>query len=547
MDSDAIEKVVYYHERTKHDYRRYANGPGYMDWANQPNPFRKFSGAPFIYLPIVNRDESPPYKRIFETNGVEPCPVTAYTLSRFHELSLAVSAWKQAGDSRWALRSNPSSGNLHPTEGYLVVGGVEGIQSGPGVYHYAPEQHGLELRTRFAPEIWRALMKGFPSGAFLTALSSIHWRESWKYGERAFRYCQHDIGHALAAYRVAAAAMGWRLVLLEGASDDDIANLLGLNRDEDFLDAEREHPDLVAVVFGDAKQSDIPLSLDPALIAEIARGAWQGKANRLSGQRSQWEIIDTVAAATVKAKSQNVRRNRLPVEGDARIAELAFSSVCQTPRRQRVKARQIIRQRRSAMAFDGVTHLTREDFYLILSHAALSKNAPGMPWDAISWTPYIHLCLFVHRVHGLKPGLYILARDPEKILLLKKSMKEEFLWEKPESCPDLLPLYLLKTGDYRRTAAQVSCNQEIAGQSAFSLAMVAEFAPSLRKHGAWFYRRLFWESGMIGQMLYLAAEFVGARGTGIGCYFDNPVHDLLGFKDRDFQSLYHFTIGGPVE
>jgi hypothetical protein len=61
------------------------------------------------------------------------------------------------------------------------------------------------------------------------------------------------------------------------------------------------------------------------------------------------------------------------------------------------------------------------------------------------------------------------------------------------------------------------------------------------------YRRLFWECGLIGQVLYLEAEAAGVRGTGIGCYFDDPVHKLLGFSDTRYQSLYHFTIGGPLD
>jgi len=61
------------------------------------------------------------------------------------------------------------------------------------------------------------------------------------------------------------------------------------------------------------------------------------------------------------------------------------------------------------------------------------------------------------------------------------------------------------------------------------------------------YRQLFWESGMIGQVLYLAAEAQGVRGTGIGCFFDDAVHEILGFTDNQYQSLYHFTIGKPLE
>jgi len=63
----------------------------------------------------------------------------------------------------------------------------------------------------------------------------------------------------------------------------------------------------------------------------------------------------------------------------------------------------------------------------------------------------------------------------------------------------------------------------------------------------WFYRRLFWEAGLVGQVLYLEAEAAGLRGTGIGAYFDDAVHDAVGLSGRRFQSLYHFTVGGPLE
>ena len=65
--------------------------------------------------------------------------------------------------------------------------------------------------------------------------------------------------------------------------------------------------------------------------------------------------------------------------------------------------------------------------------------------------------------------------------------------------------------------------------------------------GPWAYRELFWECGVIGQALCLEAEATGLRGTGIGCFFDDAVHDLLGLQDTRWQSLYHFTVGGPVE
>jgi hypothetical protein len=92
----------------------------------------------------------------------------------------------------------------------------------------------------------------------------------------------------------------------------------------------------------------------------------------------------------------------------------------------------------------------------------------------------------------------------------------------------------------------VSCQQEIASDGAFSLGMIARFKKQI-DIAPYFYRHLFWETGMIGQVLYLEAEAHGIRGTGIGCFYDDPVHQILGFSDNTYQSLYHFTMGGPIE
>ena len=129
-------------------------------------------------------------------------------------------------------------------------------------------------------------------------------------------------------------------------------------------------------------------------------------------------------------------------------------------------------------------------------------------------------------------------------------MRSEFLWERmndPNDPNDPNDLFLLVPIDCRRMANRVSCDQEIAEDGFFSLAMIARLEASLRERGEWFYRRLFWECGLIGQVLYLEAEAVGARATGIGCFYDDPVHDMLGLTGHAWQSLYHFSMGVPVE
>ena len=545
-DADKFETVLRYHERTKHQFGRYARSTGTLDWVNQPNPFRRYEGAPLVQLPILGADEeplSPRYEDLYRRGSVPIVPLTVRSLSRLFEYALALSAWKQVGSTRWALRSNPSSGNLHPTEGYLLIGALPALANAPGLYHYAPREHGLERRASGSVECFAALMREFPRQAFLVGLSSIHWREAWKYGERAFRYCQHDAGHAIGTFRIAAATLGWSAVVLQGLAHETIEGLLGLNRAEDFAGAEREEPELVMLVWPNDSTEPrhagappaLPLALDPLLVREFARHGWRGTANRLSRDDPvAWTVIDEVALASRQSITE---RHRLDLF-DAPGPPYQTGAFPDGP-----PAGRIIHQRRSLLACDGRTSITAERFYGMLARvmprAELQANRRPMPWDAIPWEPRIHLALFVHRVEGLDAGLYVLVRDPTKVDKLRRAMHGRFDWSVPPGCPADLPLRMLEAGDARRLATQVSCLQDIAGNGAFSLGMIAEYQEALITQGPWFYRPLFWESGVLGQVLYLEAEAAGIGATGIGCFFDDPVHQVFGFSDLEFQSLYH--------
>jgi SagB-type dehydrogenase family enzyme len=541
LDADALpeEVVVAYHERTKHHFHRYAASPGYMDWATQPDPFRRYQGADLVRLPLAKPGRPLPYWQLYALGDVSSEPLSLESVSLFFRYALSVTAWKRFHNKTWSLRANPSSGNLHPTEGYAVLPAIHRLGDAPAVYHYAPKEHALERRAILDAKAWSELCAPFPEGSFLVGLSSVQWREAWKYGERAFRYCQHDAGHALASLRIAAAALGWGLVLLDGISDRAIAGLFGLSRGDDYGTAEREEPELLALV-----TPGLP-STSPRLLNGLTAGnigaQWYGGANTLSPTHSiDWPVIDEVAQATRRSGSAPITED---FSGFPMYEELFGIPV----RQGLLTAEKAILGRRSAVAMDGLTAISQEAFFRMLARLMPTRDGQSMPWDAIPWRPRIHLGLFVHRVEGVPPGLYALARDPDKLAALKEVMRREFRWQRLPSCPPGLPLYLLQEGDCRALAATVSCGQGIAGDGAFSLGMIADYIASLTTYGAAFYRNLFWEAGMVGQVLYLEAEEAGIRSTGIGCYFDDPVHEAFGIASREWQSFYHFTVGGPLE
>lgn len=543
------EAVLNYHNRTKHSLERYAKGPESIDWEDQPDQFRRFSGCEIITLPKPGTELELLFTDLDNPETIPAKPLNMANVALLLELAFGLSAWKQFGPSRWALRCNPSSGNLHPTEAYLISAGNGFIK--PGVYHYVSHDHSLEQRCRFSDNL--------PDSGILIGLSSIHWREAWKYGERAFRYCQHDLGHALGALRYAAATLGWSVELQAECSDNDISQLLGIDRD-DFKKQEHESPDIICRI--NTHADDRPLDIldkgvhcdsnpplpsgegwgegitktansnrskySEALIEAAQSGVWFGKADSLRAYHMyKWPIIDEVSTAASKPQTEE------PDRQTARQQRTINSSCTKT-------ATEIIRQRRSAQHFDGkMSPLPQTDFYRMLA-AVLPTTAAFELWR---WPPKIHLFIFVHRVEGLAPGIYALLRHNEALEPLQTATLADFDWQKVS---EAIPLYHLYSGDCRQIAKTLSCHQPIASDSAFSLGMVAEFAETIEA-APWLYRRLFWECGLIGQTLYLEAEAAGIRGTGIGCYFDDSVHELLGIKDNKFQSLYHFTVGKPLE
>jgi len=537
---DTLERVLRYHERTKHQPYRFAPSPGYLDWATQPDPFRRFAGAPVLDLPFLADGIDTLYDELFLPGVARARPLGLETVAVLFELALGLSAWKEFRGERWALRCNPSSGNLHPTEGYAVVAELAAVPA--GLHHYVSRDHGLEARSILAGPSAARLGELLGPGRLLVGLSSIHWREAWKYGERAWRYCQHDAGHAIAAVRYAAATLGWSARLLPGLSDEDVSGLLGLERGDDFstvAPADREQPDGLLLV---GLPSEIEAAAEEVtsrveeLLGLVRGGTWAGRANALSPSHREWPEIEAVTRAAAKPRTREAGTGTARPGPHPPLPDPLPTS--------RTSASTLIRQRRSAVAMDGATGVDVEVFYAMLDRLQPRRATP--PWDVLPWPPRVHLALFVHRVRGLAPGVYLFARDPGAPEALRAVVHAGDTWARPAGCPAHVPLFLLQQADCRSASASVSCHQDIAADGAFSLAMLADFRSSLDA-GPWWYRRLHWEAGVVGQVLYLEAEAAGVRSTGIGCYFDDATHGLLGISGDAVQDLYHFTVGGSVE
>ncbi|HZF70375.1 SagB/ThcOx family dehydrogenase [Sulfuricurvum sp.] len=489
-----ITTVLEYHDRTKHRPSRYAASLGYMDWATQPNPFRRYEGTELI--PLKLNTITPPYHLLFGED-LPSAPLCLESVSQLLRYALGLAAWKSHSGSRWALRCNASSGNLQPSECYILAPALEGISDHPTLSHYAPNEHALEILHQFDTPL------KIENDTILIALSSIFWREAWKYGERCWRYCQLDAGHAYQAIKISAAALGWECTILS-VDSGEIGHLCGLDQLRRFDPHELESPDmLLRLSLSSHEISDIDLPAVPPL---------DSRANLLSPSHHDWPILEVIDTAT---------QGLYPL-----THPLTQSRNTPPPSKS---AGEIILKRRSAQMMDG-SSITEEQFRRLLNASLFCRE-----------TSDLHFALFVHCVEGLPKGLYTYVRNTSDLESLKQAMDTTFEWKDYGE-----GLYLLREGDYRGAAQMISCNQEIAKDGAFSFGMLCRFGESLETYGAIGYKNLYHQCGAIGQMLYLEATSLGLSATGIGCFLDDEFHALLGMHDLKYQSLYHFTIGRAI-
>ena len=540
-----LETILEYHQASKHNFKAYAPGPRHLDMPIKPDPFLNYYGTQLLVLDKWSEEQIeaevfPAYEQAFSPEELKPSELNKENISRLFFDSFAISAWKKAGSTKWPLRVNPSSGNLHPTEVYLLSGHVQGLLKSPSVCHYAPLAHALELRAEFSPETWELLSSGFPEGTFFVGLTSIYWRVSWKYGLRAFRYANHDIGHAIAALTFAAAGLGWKTSLLADTSSEELAELLGMSGREG---PEKEEPACLLAVYP-AGETCTAGKVPSTAVSAFKNISWEGVPNTLSPRQVEWVGIEKAASASRKGETDYLGEKQELKPGIQAVSHLTVKDYKARSDLEMPPLRRVIRGRRSAIEMDNSAYMEKETFYEILQKT-LPENNPI--FNTLAFGSFTHLLLFVNRVKDLLPGLYIFLRKPAEKERFKAAIRPDFLWDKPENCPPGLDFYLLMEETFYDFAAQLSCGQRKAADACFTVCMLSEFEEPLNKFGSWIYPYLFWECGILGQLLYLEAEANGLKGCGIGCFFDEPLHEAIGLKGLEYQDLYHFVVGSPLQ
>jgi SagB-type dehydrogenase family enzyme len=481
-----------YHESTQHSVESLRQALHVLDWANMPDSFRHYEGVPVLDLPAdPPSPEIPALEVLHGVSGATPAGDGPTFLSQLLFYSAAISASKRVPSTgyRYALRVNPSSGNLHPTEFHFLT---RGLKEWPdGLYHYRPSAHMAEQRALGGLEMTLA----DSSAPILFVLTSIVWREAWKYRDRAYRYCLHDMGHAWQALALAARAIGCDSFAVGHFPDDEVAQFCRLNEDE--------WPMLIVELRG----RSIPVR-EPDACETVSYG---GHANQLSKERTAYTRIDRIHGSTKLSKRGC--RGMSPADP----APTGSGEIKLPPPASSTRAfGEVARMRRSALDFVGGI----QSMSLAQLSAALTAATRPVSADFAS-THFIQLYLYVHRVNGLQPGVYRLWRERAE-------------------------LEQIKSGDQRVAAAGLSLGQDLAGNACVAFSMIGDLDRAVRAYGDRGYRYVHFEAGAIGHRLYLAAEALGLGATGIGAFYDDEVHHYLNLTSKQGRVVYHFAIGYPV-
>lgn len=505
--ADAVARMWAYHEHTKHSVERLQRSAHGLDWDNQPNPFRAYQGARLVALdgspelPAIGTFEA--MRRVAADAPADRVePLTLADVGRLLYYSMAISAWKEVrgGGYRYSLRVNPSSGNLHPTETYVLSRGRADWPA--GVDHYRVDEHALERRRDGdAVERLSAACRDdrVADAEIVVVLTSVFWREAWKYRDRAYRYCLHDAGHAAASVLIAAAGLGCHGYVIGRFVDKALAELIGAAGSD-------ERPLVVLPIFTSAAGGPRAADASDAPLSPL-----HGEPNRLSAEVVAYPSIEAIQAATCLDES-------------AGFVPVVSADGAAGPRRApRFKSdpplAEIVRRRRSAIDFDPSFSIDAATL-----HALLAAGFDDFPADfrgnagGGAGADLIRAFVYVHSVSGLSPGVYRHDRIAGQ-------------------------LECLHSGDVRRLAARLSLGQVLAGHAVAAFSMIADLAGAARRFGPRGYRYAHFEAGFIGQRLYLAAEALGFNSTGIGAFFDDEVHTALGLTRDTGQVIYHFATG----
>jgi SagB-type dehydrogenase family enzyme len=488
----------YYHQETKYSPKGLSKNQRQIDWSNQPSPFKEYKKGNNVELSGFISKKKPGKK-----SESTPENKNLEKLSKLLYYTNGITALIPYS-SPLLLRASPSAGGLYPTEIYVVANGYPGLND--GIYNFQVKTQSL---LEFWDEnIWEKLKKScfnhpsFDKAQLSIIFTGVFFRSSWRYEDRAYRRILLDTGHVIGNLMTYAPFAGKYGTVIGGFNDDEVNDLLWLDKNEEGA--------LAIVNLTDEKFSD---NVSATLPSKLAREEHMKTDLLLSFHNAGKITGPTRNGDKTPEKTENSNQNKFSFTFGEMLNPEAIN--------WQKKLEEVIINRRSTRAFNGDA-LSREELGKLISFTYHPEMYESQGFDTnpdFFDLSLISTYIAVTEVDGLEDGCYYYSPA-------KKELRQ------------------IRFKNFREELCYLCLGQELGRDASVVFFHTVNLPVAVQKYGERAYRYLHMDAGHLGQRLNLACMKTGLGVSGIGGFFDDQVNELLGIPETE-AVLYITTVGKP--
>lgn len=505
MDNWQIDLALTYHEETSHSYPRLQQEHHFLDWPNQPHPFKTYRQLASLPLPTTWPLAPLPALQALAPLDQATARRTAPTGHDLAALLFAAAGItrrrRYPGYGEMLFRAAACTGALYHIDLYVVTDALPDLSA--GVYHFDPRDGALrQLRAGAYRQVVVEASGG--NAALRDAPVCIiggdtFWRNAWKYRARAYRHSFWDAGTILANLLASATARQLPAHLALGFVDDSVNALLGLAMPREAA--------LFLVGLGAGEVQAAPAPALAPLELDVAP---------LSAEEHHYQAISLLHSASSLESPEDAlawRSAAVPTRLPAATGVLLPLSPTRAEPLPPLPLEEVIRRRGSARGFT-----TQPLSQAQLAHVLLGATHP-LPVDYLA-PPHGRLndlYLLINAVEGVPAGAYVF---------------------RPQECA----LELLAAGESRQDAESLALGQDLAAEASvlvFSLCDLCGIVEQLGNRG---YRAAQLEAGILGGRMYLAAYAQGLSASGL-TFVDEEVTELFAPHAADKSVMFLIALG----
>lgn len=485
-----------YHELSKHSAVSVRTNQHYLDWDNQPLPFKIYRGLEAVPLP-----------RDFSRQEIgDGSKLDLLNLARLLHFTAGIVREKTLADgSKYYFRAAACTGALYHIDLYVACAELGDLEA--GVYHFGPHDFALH-RLRRGDHRRLIVDAGGGDAALARApvvllCTSTFWRNAWKYQSRTYRHCFWDGGTLLANLLEMTSASQIPAKVVVGFADTAVNELLG-------LDTMREVA-LACVALGD---------VDVAAPAALPLTALAYETMPLSRSEIDYPEIRAAHAGSSFETADEARGFRAQVfERQLPIAAGTLTPLAPPPDPPPLAIEATIVRRGSArhfarapITYTQLSHILRTAVVAVDADFAARRDARSAGVTLLN-----DLYLIVNAVDDLAPGTYVYRGDDDA-------------------------LELLREGDFRRDAGYLDLGQELAADAAVNFYALSDLRLVVERLGDRGYRAAALEAAILGGRIYLAAYSLGLGATGL-TFFDDDVTAFFSPHAADKGVMFLTAVG----